>query len=326
MFAVLGAAVTLFTQRAKASSWIREGPPSVAPGMEGLAGPFELKVVRCDNDHVTGLAVLTRHSPRPGYKGVSVTVGGVETDEHRFWPSVTLQYSDDLNRNWQTLEQNETAGTAAARRVDPQTPGETFFVNLDPFRPFVGRVHYGRILLGNGEDVVFELIRLQARTNARSTSASEKPSWSRRPEDLYPSFTSRPFLTRLHAPAPPLGLISVASEDTQLEGGFVYGSMQPSMQRGDVEEWALSKHRTFWPTVTAEVANDDRGEWTTIGQSSKPDKLYKPKGPPTAPVLLHVNLGLLRPLAGKYRYGRVVLETGESAIFELVNLLPPEKD
>ncbi|MEY2489600.1 MAG: hypothetical protein QOC70_1542, partial [Verrucomicrobiota bacterium] len=40
----------------------------------------------------------------------------------------------------------------------------------------------------------------------------------------------------------------------------------------------------------------------------------------------YVNLDIFRPMIGKMRCGRVVLKTGDSAIFGLDDLLPPKTE
>lgn len=302
-----------------ANSWVREGPPSLSSDPHRSAGPFELKVVRCDDGHLTGLAVLTRYSLRRDYKREAATIKGVETDDHRFWPNVTLQVADQIDGDWQTVERVPTSGATAARRVDPQTPGEAFFVNLDPFSRWIGRARYGRLLLENGDVVVFDLHRLEPPADAKVTG--EGGSWSREPEQLYPSFSSRPALIRRWANISPLNLISVSLEDHRLIGIFPYGlNLEMAAPAA-----SLAENRNSWPTVTAQVSNDDQNGWENIGESSKPDQLYKPVAPPRSADFLHVDLQIFGPFIGRFRYGRIVLENGDSAIFELVNLVPPEK-
>jgi hypothetical protein len=302
-----------------AKSWIREGPPSLSSDPHRSGGPFELKVVRCDDGHLTGLAVLTRYSLRRDYKREAVTIKGVETNDHRFWPNVTLQVADQIDGDWQTIERVPTSGTMAARRVDPQTPGEAFFVNLDPFSRWIGRSRYGRLLLEDGDDVMFDLHRLVPPADAEVTDGG---SWSREPEQLYPSFSSRTYLYRRGTEIPRLSLIAVSLEDNHLLGTFPYGL---NLELGDPLASAGSEDQNFWPTVTAEVSNDDQNGWEKIGESSKPGQLYKPTVPPRSADWLHVDLQVFKPFIGKFRYGRITLENGDSAIFELVNLLPPEK-
>ena len=280
---------------------------------------FQLEVVRCDNNHLTGLAVFTRYLSKDVASNPSTIVAGIEANEHRFWPNLIAEASNNPEAGWRTIGQSGVKGTPATRRVVPFSPGETFFVNMDGFRPLIGKTRYGRLVLENGQSALFLLQNLQPPRD------SKRRDWTREPDEMHPSFTSLPFLTRPNQPISPISLLAVFSDRSAVKGEFSYGAVSSKTERPNLNDWASAQFRNSWPTVTAQVTNDDRGEWKTIGQSSKPDRLYKPKSPPKVAELLYVDLSLLRPLIGKYRYGRVILETGESAIFELVNLLPPEK-
>jgi hypothetical protein len=84
---------------------------------------------------------------------------------------------------------------------------------------------------------------------------------------------------------------------------------------------------TFWPVVSAEVGDNPTGPWTTIGRPPTPERpaslsiTTKPKEE-----RFYVNMDLFLPLIGKVKFGRVVLETGEAAVFGLEVLVPPKTD
>lgn len=296
-------------------SWIRATARGVGTDARDWRPSFQLEVVRCDDDHLTGLAVLTRYPSNREVATHSVIVEGVETDDGRFWPTVNFGISDKDRDDWREIGMSGSKERKAYRQVDPQTPGQAFFIDLDIFRPFIDHARYGRFVLKNGEAAVFLMNDLRAPTE------SNDRKWARRADDLHPSHTDEPFLTRANEPILLFRLTEVAGNGSAIEGQFAYGSR--TARPATDSEWVSFQDGNFWPSVTAEVANDDRGRWKGIGRSSNPDKPYQPKGPPGVVTLLRVDLTLFRPLIGTYRYGRVTLETGESAVFELVNLLPP---
>ncbi|HYJ05474.1 MAG TPA: hypothetical protein VEX43_10090 [Chthoniobacterales bacterium] len=84
---------------------------------------------------------------------------------------------------------------------------------------------------------------------------------------------------------------------------------------------------TFWPQVEAQVANEIDSQWRTIGNPPTPGEITsliiasKP-----AKEEFYVDLDIFRPMIGKVKYGKVILETGDSAIFEINDLLPPKTD
>jgi hypothetical protein len=82
---------------------------------------------------------------------------------------------------------------------------------------------------------------------------------------------------------------------------------------------------TFWPDVVAQVADDD-DNWKAIGKPSTSGTITVSLMVPAKvdPERFYVNLDIFRPIIGKKKYGRIVLETGDSAIFELNDLLPPK--
>jgi len=82
---------------------------------------------------------------------------------------------------------------------------------------------------------------------------------------------------------------------------------------------------TFWPHVVAQVANDLQSSWQIIGNPTIPTAVAVLKVvPESKSETLYVNLDIFRPMIGKMKLGKVVLETGESAIFALDDLLPPK--
>jgi hypothetical protein len=81
----------------------------------------------------------------------------------------------------------------------------------------------------------------------------------------------------------------------------------------------------FWPDVISQVKNEATGTWETL---SEPLSHGRPASITVGPGEFHqdlmVSLDVFKPMIGKYKFGRVVLKTGEAAVFELKDLLPPE--
>jgi hypothetical protein len=85
------------------------------------------------------------------------------------------------------------------------------------------------------------------------------------------------------------------------------------------------KNGDFYPTVKLFVA-DASDKWTAIESSSqrgqKASVVVKPRAEPEK--TLKIDLDPFLPYIRKYKLGRIAIETGESAVFELSQLLPPE--
>jgi hypothetical protein len=80
----------------------------------------------------------------------------------------------------------------------------------------------------------------------------------------------------------------------------------------------------FYPSVTNQVGNDKNGHWKTVRRPTVDGKARTLAVPvKTSSKLLTVDLDAFVPMIGKFKYGRLLLENGESAIFELNYLRPP---
>jgi len=81
----------------------------------------------------------------------------------------------------------------------------------------------------------------------------------------------------------------------------------------------------FWPVATLQVGDALEGPWETVGHS-------RPDGERTSIIVapgaenheLYVDLSAFRPLLRQKTWGRILLETGDAALIELKELLPPQ--
>jgi len=81
---------------------------------------------------------------------------------------------------------------------------------------------------------------------------------------------------------------------------------------------------TFWPRVIAQVTNDLQSQWTTIQSPSIPgEAISLVVTSKQEKQRFYVDLDVFRPVIGKMKYGRIVLETGDSANLFIDDLLPP---
>jgi hypothetical protein len=83
----------------------------------------------------------------------------------------------------------------------------------------------------------------------------------------------------------------------------------------------------FWPRVESQVANDLKGGWLTIAGHliiGSPERILVE--PEQTYSTFCVDLNSFKKLIGKYKFGRIVLKTGEATIFELKDLLPKTGD
>jgi hypothetical protein len=88
-------------------------------------------------------------------------------------------------------------------------------------------------------------------------------------------------------------------------------------------EW---RQGLFWPAITFQVDDQYAGPWQTIrcrSSNRKTTKLILERG--QIMTELRVNLEPFRRYIGKYRVGRIVLSSSDGGVFELNDLIPPEK-
>lgn len=302
-------------------AWIR-GVVRVSKFLPGKDAreTFQLQVVRGNNDSLTGLAVLTREISKDDPNHAVIVVEGVERDG-RFWPYLRGEVANDLEKGWHDVRIARPTGKLAKRRIEPQTLGETIFIDLKTFRPHIGRERYGRLILPNGEVATFLLENLKP-----SEHAAE--SWTRGgmgEEELHPSNYEKPFLIPLkEQQRKTFDLVGLEKEAGTLVGRFAYMALNGRSRT--LEEQVSDYEEPTWPRAILQVANDYHRQWRKIGETCNPDKPGELKGPPQIAMSLRIYLDAFVPMLGKFRYGRVVLSTGDSAIIELVDLLPPEKD
>jgi hypothetical protein len=246
-------------------------------------------------------------------RGHLPSIEGVLTPDGRFWPAVTAQVRADSKAEWKTLERSPTAGSPATFPVQTDSAKPMLYLDLEVFRPFIGKMECARLVLQNGEAASFKLEGLKALRDGKEPF-DPKRGWSI--ESMGGGNIPTPFAK------PPLGVAGISEFDGNLTGVCVYlpadGKTSASVGGTKAADGKL------WLTAIAQVASDYRAVWMTVGKC--------PGGGEDARITLStddreanwlVNLNAFRPWAGKYRYGRVVLDNGLSAAFELKHILPP---
>ena len=124
---------------------------------------------------------------------------------------------------------------------------------------------------------------------------------------------------------PSMYLGFVSQKESDLVGIFTFENISGSREtahRATLTGVAIEPDE-FWPKVRYEAQKEAGGRWEVIGQSSlsgHSKRLAIEVGAP--PVHLWVSLKLLQPLIGKYKFGRIVLDSGDVSEFNLNDLAP----
>jgi hypothetical protein len=138
-----------------ADGWTRSRPIGTFPSSEAPIEPFRLDVWSGDSVHVYGLCAYYNSTSH------SVDIDGHQTNSGEFYPDVIYEISHG-DGDWETLEvPTNNPGKQLTITVEGKTRSRPLRVNLDMFVPFIGKAHYGRLVLKTGEKAVFAIDELQ---------------------------------------------------------------------------------------------------------------------------------------------------------------------
>lgn len=124
-------------------------------------------------------------------------------------------------------------------------------------------------------------------------------------------------------------LFSIDQGELHLIGTWSYtnGAVGNKTPPRVVIEGTKTSDGIFWPGVRLDVRRERTGKWKRIAKSSNHGQRATMTIEPNATNFdLTVNLDVFKTLIGKYESGRIVLNTGQASVFELKDLLPPEKE
>jgi hypothetical protein len=83
----------------------------------------------------------------------------------------------------------------------------------------------------------------------------------------------------------------------------------------------------FWPAVKGQIGDHDKGPWYSIPVEARKQQLSKVEVLPGQEInQWRVRLNDFLPYVGNYRVGRLVLASGDFAVFELKYLKGPDHD
>lgn len=124
------------------------------PADQAVFETLELINVGGVDDHVYGLCVFYNIKPR------LVALNGTKSSDGEFYPYVVLQVANNERGKWQTVEAPSNPGKISTLTVEAKRPSKSLMVNLDVFRPMIGKYKYGKITLKTGQSTVFKLEKL----------------------------------------------------------------------------------------------------------------------------------------------------------------------
>jgi hypothetical protein len=234
------------------------------------------------------------------------TVEGVQTPDDEFWPRVTAQVASDIKGEWTILEPSPQTGDDATVTLNWKSANAWLHLNLDIFRSMIGKFKYGKVTLTNGQAAAFEMENLLP-------PAVPPHAWDMTVNFLEGDPPNLPFaVVEINSLGEDLLAVCEYLDEEGTAATSINGTQTPDGH--------------FWPYVIAQIATDYNGVWKTIGRPPNVGKQATVSIPPKdVDAKLYIDLEIFRPFIGKFRYGRVILEIGKAAPFELHNLLPPEE-
>jgi hypothetical protein len=291
------------------SSWVHEVSDAVNP----RPSSFRIQTVAGEDDHLVGRAT---------YRFIAhdhfVKIDGVQTSDGRFWPDVTLETANTTDGEWHRFDQSKASGRAASHIFKSDEANPVLYFIFDGFRPLIGKVKYGRVILpGNGFNTFFELNELLPGKNAANEPERD---WMAR--TLY-GYGGDPLAKG------PFYVSGIAFKEGHLRAIADY--LDPESGAATVVQGTRTppgpetEEEYFWASAILQVANDPNGEWQTVGQAATPGVPAELtiKAKEKSPTELNFGIESMRPFVAKFGYGRVVLKNGRAAAFDMRQLLPP---
>lgn len=293
--------------RADETVWIH-----VVSNTDPRAGQFRIRIVGEEDDHLIGSATY-----REVGHDVTVKIEGVETLDGRFWPGAVFEGATDWNGPWKRVNSPKVPGRTISLPFRFAAANPILYFNLDSFRPIIGEMKYGRIVLPNGYNTAFELSEI---LGSKAASGSTKDDWDL---NIIQGYLSNPIAQG------PFFVDRIAFRDGRLraEAGYVEPKgISATTIEGTKTQKQNSSEEEFWASATLQVANDPDGKWKTIGQAATPGKSANIILEPNEESIRNINIDVdtLQPMIGRFGYGRAVLKNGKAAAFELFNMLQPK--
>ena len=150
-------------------------------------------------------------------------------------------------------------------------------------------------------------------------------------DDCRPLWTATWFAARFEGFGPDdrFALRKISQYGLHLTGQCKYFQLEGQSPRVAVIQGTDGKDCGFWPDVTSQVKNERTGDWETIAEPfNRSHRKTVTINPGEFNQELLVSLDVFFPFVGKAKLGRLVLTSGEAAVFELEKLLeegsPPE--
>ena len=141
------------------------------------------------------------------------------------------------------------------------------------------------------------------------------------------SWTSGTFSHRIDGSFDRFQIVSVKGEGDKVRGEFLYdNSTEKGVPPAVTLPGVKMSDGSFWPNATLYVGKTRDGEWKPVQSTAISGEAVSVVIPPTLCLMrLQVDFAPFRPFLRSMALGKAVLPNGETAYFDLSELLPPDE-
>lgn len=237
----------------------------------------------------------------------AIVLHGVEKSETEWAPFVSYEVAIKGTTQWKEIAKF-TAKSFASMTIDSAHPRFVFHVGMDPFRSYIGKATWGRVVLENGDFAPIALEDLLPTADCPDAAGNFKKDV----DDPDPRRFGSSF-----------NLISLVSYEKHITGNFYFlgesegANIELTGKQTDDEQ--------FWPVATFEKGNSKR-DWKVVQTATSSANLVR------LPVYksgklnqLRVPLDVYRPLIGKHKFGKITFSNGGYCVIRLEDLQPKKE-
>jgi hypothetical protein len=253
--------------------------------------PFHVAVAAATDSKLEGLCT---YDPRRSIPPI-VLHGKIDI-KGQLWPVVSYELRTGTDQWRQVARRTESTNALVIKRDNGPV---RLNVDMEPFRGFIGRSRWGRVVLENGDAAVVDLDDFLPPCNVVQQGHDCKEVFDVR----HPIQGSEAFL------------YSVILLQNHVTGVFVDMRERESTLKG-----STNRDGDFSPSAEFYVAKAN-GQWTPIGTSTPLEQLSS-ICVSRKPAVFRIDLDIYKPVVGRFRLGKAVFSDGSSAVFRLCELEP----
>jgi hypothetical protein len=224
-----------------------------------------------------------------------IVLHGRMNSSQRFSPVISYQVGIGTKENWREIARSHRSGDTLT--ITDTTPVARLNVDMEPFRDFIGRSRWGRVVLENGKAAVVDLDDLLPPCNVVPQGGDCKEVFNVR----HPILGSAAFLH------------SAIWLRKHVIGVFVDMRENESAVKG-----STNREGDFSPSAEFYAGNGDK-QWMPIGVSTPLERpaLIRLS---TKPAVFRIDLDAYKSAVTRFEFGKAVFSDGSFAIFRLCQL------